>query len=305
MLNDGNLVNTPARPRSAGLQRALRQLPEGGLEQQAVEAGEVDAVIDYGSANVIMFPEARRALHDAASRASVASRELALEVPVANSLLATLPRSMYQRLQAGLEPITLKFGEVLHEAGEPIRFVYFPVDCVVCLLTRTDSQQTVATGLVGYEGMVGVALVLEVDVAPVRALVQVAGTALRMSAACFRTEFRRCAPLQRELYRYAYVKMAQARQTAACIGSHLFEHRLACWLLMTSDRSKSRNLLMTQEYLATVLNVRRVSVTVASASLRSRQLIGYSRGNISILNRRGLERACCSCYRQIEVLYPT
>lgn len=239
------------------------------------------------------------------ARAGLGYVGLQREHPAANRLLAALPRSTYQRLQTGLEAIALEFGEVLNEPGDPIRFVYFPVDCVVCLLTRTDSQRTVETGLVGYEGMVGVALALGVDVAPIRALVQVAGTALRMSAARFKSELRRCRQLQRELYRYAYVKMAQSRQTAACIASHLFEQRLACWLLMTSDRSRSRELLMTQEYLATVLSVRRVSVTLASGSLRSRHLISCSRGKISILDRKGLETACCSCYRQIDIPYPT
>ena len=233
---------------------------------------------------------------------SGASRRAALEVPAANDVLAALPRPEYRRLLSGLEPIKLEFGEVLHEAHGPIRYVYFPIDCVVCLLTRTESQRTVETGLVGYEGMVGISLVLGVDVSSVRALVQVAGTALRMPAARFKDEFRRCPPLQRELYRCVHAKMTQARQTAACIASHLLEQRLACWLLMLSDRSRSKEVLLTQEYLATVLNVRRVSVTHASGSLRSRNVISYRRGRIGILDRKGLESASCSCYRPIEVL---
>ena len=303
MSNDGDLATALAGRVSAGLKRALRQLPAGGLEQQAVDAGEIDAVIDHGNANVIMFPAARRALRVAANRASAESRKAALEVPVANSVLAALPRADYRRLLPGLEPVTLKFGEVLHESGAPIRYVYFPIDSVVCLLTTTEGQRTVETGLVGYEGMVGVSLALGVDVSSVRALVQAAGTAMRMPAARFCSELQRCLPLQRELYRCAHVKLAQARQTAACTASHLFEQRLACWLLMTSDRSRSQEILLTQEYLAAVLSVRRVSVTLASGSLRSRNLISYDRGKIRILNRKGLETASCSCYRKIEVLH--
>ena len=303
MSNSGDPVSVGARAGSAGLQRVLRGLPRGGPEQQAIEAGEIDAVIDYGNANVIMFPVARRALRNAAKRASAANLRAELDVPVANSVLAALSRPEYQRLLPGLEPITLKFGEVLHEPGVPIRYVYFPIDSVICLLTRADGQRTVETGLVGYEGMVGIPLALGVDVSSVRALVQVAGTAMRMSAARFQNELRRCVHLQRELYRYTYVKMAQARQTAACIASHVFEQRLACWLLMTSDRSRSPEILMTQEYLATVLSVRRVSVTKASVSLQSRNLVSYRRGSIKILNRKGLEAASCACYRQIEVLH--
>lgn len=303
MLHDGDLATALAVRGSAGLKRALRQLPEGGLERQAVEAGEIDAVIDYGSANVIMFPAARRALRVAANRASAESRAAALEAPVANSVLAALPRADYRRLLPALESVTLKFGDVLHESGAPIRYVYFPIKSVVCLLTTTESQRTVETGLVGYEGMVGVSLALGVDVSSVRAIVQGAGTAMRMPAARFCSEFRKCLSLQRELYRYAHVKMAQARQTAACIASHRFEQRLACWLLLTSDRSRSQEIQLTQEYLAAVLHVRRVSVTLASGSLRSRGLISCDRGKISILNRQGLEKASCSCYRRIEVLH--
>jgi CRP-like cAMP-binding protein len=161
----------------------------------------------------------------------------------------------------------------------------------------------VETGLVGYDGMVGISLVLGVDVSPVRALVQVAGSAMRMPAARFDDELRRCLPLQRELYRYAYVKLARARQTAACIASHLFEQRLACWLLMASDRSRSQEILVTHEDLAILLGVRRVSVTLASVSLRSRNLISYSRGKVRILKRSDLETASCSCYKKLEVLH--
>ena len=303
MSNDSGPASSAAGRGSAALRRALLLLPGGGPERQAVEAGEIDAVIDYGNANVIMFPAARRALRVAASRAPVERPQAAFEVPVANSVLAALPREDYQRLLPSLEPVTLKFGEVLYESGAPIRYVYFPVDSVVCLLTATGDQRMVETGLVGHEGMVGISLALGVDVSSVRAVVQASGAAMRMPAARFCDEFRSCLPLQQELYRYAHVKMAQARQTAACIAAHLFEQRLACWLLMTSDRSRSPDIALTQEYLAAVLRVRRVSVTLASGSLRSRNLISYDRGKIRILNRKGLEAASCSCYRKIEVLH--
>ncbi|HEY6512098.1 MAG TPA: Crp/Fnr family transcriptional regulator [Burkholderiaceae bacterium] len=296
-------MNIRAGSRSPVLRDALARLPEGGLERQAIEAGEIDAVIDYGGANVILFPAARRALRVAARRASAESTEAAFEAPVANSVLAALPRADYQRLLPGLEPVTLKFGEVLHEPGAPIRYVYFPVDCVVCLLTTTAGQRAIETGLVGYEGMVGIALALGVDVSPTRALVQAGGTALRMSAACFDSELQRCPQLQRELCRYACVKMNHARQTVACVASHVFEQRLACWLLMTSDRLKSREILLTQEFLSTILDVTRVSVTLASGALQSRNLIRYIRGKIRIVDREGLEAASCACYSSLEALH--
>ena len=295
-------MNIGAGSGSPELQNALARLPEGGLERQAIEAGEIDAVIDYDGANVIMFPEARRALRIAARRASAESREAAFEAPVANSVLAALSRADYQRLLPGLEPVTLKFGEVLHEPGAPIRYVYFPVDCVVCLLTRTVGQRAIETGLVGYEGMVGIALALGVTVSPIRTLVQAGGTALRMSAACFDSELRRCPQLHRELCRYACVKMAQARQAVACVATHVFEQRLACWLLMTSDRLKSPEIQLTQQCLGTILDVRRVSVTQASGSLQSRNLIRYIRGKIRIIDRQGLEAASCACYSSVKAL---
>lgn len=318
-------MNARAVPRAAGLQRVLRQLPQDSPEAQAIRAGEIDAVLDYAHSNVIMFPAARRALQEAAKRGTAGAREAAIQAPaaasieapagesiaapaaapVANSLLAALPPADYLRLRRALVPATLRAGDVLHEPGAPIRFVYFPVDCVICLLTLTDSRRAVAVALVGHEGMVGVALALGVSQASVRALVQSAGIALRMPAAQFQDELRRCVPLQRELFRHAYVEMTQARQTAACIASHPFAPRLACWLLMTSDRSRSPEIRLTHEHLAAIFSVRRVTVTLAAAALRSRKLITYDRGTIRIVNRRGLEAASCSCYRRIEALHPT
>lgn len=301
MSNSGGMASVQAGRASAGLQRVLRQLPLGGSERQAIDAGEIDAVIDYGRANVIVFPAARRALRDTAQRAAAAEHKAALELPKRNSMLAALPSAEYRRLLPALEPVRLELGDVLHETGAPIRHVYFPVDCVVGLLTEIDSQRAVATGLVGHEGMVGIPLALEVGVSSVRAVVQVAGTALRMSAARFTNEFQRGLELQRRLYHYAHVKLTQARHIAACIASHRLEQRLACWLLMISDRAESRQMFLTQDNLAYVLNVRRVSVTLASGSLRSRGLMGCHRGKISILDRKGLEAAACHCYRPMAV----
>ena len=301
MSNNGGMVRVQAGRVSSGLQKVLRQLPVGGSERRAIEAGEIDAVIDYGSANVIVFPAALRALRDTAKRAYAAERKATLELPQRNSMLAALPRAEYRRLLPALEHAVLEPGDVLHEAGAPIRHVYFPVDCVICLLTRIDNQRTVATGLVGREGMVGIPLALEVGVSSVRAVVQIAGTALRMPAARFTNEFQRGLQLQRQLYRYAQAKLNQARQIAACTASHRLEQRLACWLLMIGDRTESQKMFLTQEHLATVFNVRRVSITAASVSLRSRGLISYNRGSISILDRKGLESASCRCYRPIEV----
>jgi CRP-like cAMP-binding protein len=283
------------------LQDVLPRLVKGGPEQQAIEAGEIDAIIDYSTSNVILFPAARRALREAAKRTSAANREDA-DDPIANSLLAALPNAEYQRLLADLEPLTLQFGEILHEPEVPIRYVYFPIDCAISLMTMVEGDQTLEVGLVGHEGMVGISFVLGTEVSSVRALVQATGTAMRMKATRLREAFRQCPSLQRELCRYAHAKLSFARQIIACNRFHAVEARLARWLLMISDRVLSAEFLLTQAFLAQMLGVRRGTVNEAAGGLQQRKLISYSRGRIRILDRKGLEAASCQCYTRIEVI---
>src|SRR5436190_967645 len=161
--------------------------------------------------------------------------------PAANSVLAALPPGTYRALLSGLEPVTLAFGEVLYEPGEPIRDVYFPTGSLVSLLTLVEGRLALEVGLVGREGMVGVALALGIGVSPVRALVQGSGTARRMNAVRFRKELQRSAPLQRELYRYTHSLMAQITQTAACNRFHRVPARLARWLLTPAGPESCAN----------------------------------------------------------------
>jgi PAS domain S-box-containing protein len=235
----------------------------------------------------------------------ITARRRAKQLPksghtVANNLLAALPREHYQRLLAALEPVTLTYGEVLYEPGQRIGHVYFPEDSFVSLLTQVEVNHSLEVGLVGREGMVGIALALGADISTNRALVQGTGTAMRMEATRFSQEFLQSVPLQRELYRFIHVRMAQVAQTAACNHFHRVEARLARWLLMTRDRTSSNDLYLTQEFLADMLGVRRAGVTVAARSLQKRKLIHYRRGHINILNRRGLEAAACVCYQIIK-----
>jgi CRP-like cAMP-binding protein len=216
---------------------------------------------------------------------------------IENGLLAALPRETYRRLAAGLEPVVLTFGAILYEPGDAISHVYFPGASLVSLLTLADGHLALEVGLIGRDGMVGIPLVLGRHKSPVRALVQASGTALRMAAANFLREFRLSLPLQRELYRYTHVLMAQISQTAACNRFHVVERRLARWLLMTHDRVQSDQFRMTHEFLAHMLGVRRVGVTNAAHRLQQRKLIDYRRGNITVLDRQGLEAAACDCYR--------
>ena len=150
--------------------------------------------------------------------------------PAGNRVLASLPVKSYQRLRAQLEPVILTFGQVLYEPGGPIRQVYFPVDCLISLLTAVDKRRTLEVGMVGNEGMAGMPVVLGVDVSGVRALVQGGGNALRMSSMHFRIAFERDQPLQQALLLYTHALMAQISQTAACNRFHAAEARLAHWL---------------------------------------------------------------------------
>lgn len=221
---------------------------------------------------------------------------------IANSLLAALPRGDYQSLLGGLDPVTLTAGDVLYEPGERIRHVYFPHDAQVSLLIVMPDRKALEVGLVGREGMVGIPLALGADASPVRVLVQGSGSALRMNAATFREALARCLPLQHELHRYAFAKLGQARQTAACNRFHQVEARLACWLLTTGDRVRSDQFHFTHEFLATTLGIRRVGVTNAATALQRRKLISYQRGNIRILDRKGLKAASCGCYEIVRNL---
>ena len=222
---------------------------------------------------------------------------------IENSLLAAVPRKEYRRLLAGLEPVTLTFGEVLYEPGETIRHVYFPGASLVSLLTLADGHLALEVGLIGREGMVGIPLVLGHTVSSVRALVQGAGAAMRMASAHFHKELRRSPPLQQELYRYTHTLMAQISQTAACNRFHVVEMRLARWLLMTHDRVKSDQFRMTHEFLGHMLGVRRAGVTKAAQALQTRKLISYSRGDITVLDRGGLEAAACQCYEVVKDMH--
>lgn len=220
-----------------------------------------------------------------------------------NSLLAALSRNDRGRLIAGLEPVKLKFGEVLYEPGEKIRHVYFPRNSLVSLLVLADGHLALEVGLIGREGMVGVPLVLGAATSSARALVQGAGTALRMATPRFCRELERGGALPRELYRYVHALMAQISQSAACNRFHVVERRLARWLLMTHDRVKSDRFRMTQEFLAHMLGVRRVGVTTAAQTLQKRKLVRYSRGEITVLDRAGLESAACRCYDVVRDMH--
>jgi PAS domain S-box-containing protein len=273
-----------------------------GVARDVTERRSVAPIPGNGASRAVVSRENSGGRTRSAEQLPELDPKVATQDRIANNLLAALPRKDYLGLLDGLEPVTLTYGTVLYEPDERITHVFFPVDCLVSLLTTVEGRQAMEVGLVGREGMVGISLAMGMDVSSVRALVQGSGTAMRMKAARFHQGFERSLPLQRELHRYSYVKLAMARQTVACNRFHAIEARLARWLLMTSDRVLSDEFVLTQAFLGDMLGVLRAAVNRAAGSLQERNLIRYSRGKITILDRKGLEAACCRCYTRIEGL---
>ena len=188
-----------------------------------------------------------------------------------------------------LKTVDLVFGEVLYEPGDVIKYVYFPNDSIISLISELTETSSLEVGMVGNEGMAGLGVFMGVSFSSTRAVVQGAGTAMRMSSAAVRQEASHLGSLHRLLHRYSHSLLTQVSQSSACNRFHLVDARLARWLLMTNDRLGTEEFPLTQEFLSTMLGVRREGVSKAAGALQAGKLIRYSRGMITILNRRGLE----------------
>jgi len=220
--------------------------------------------------------------------------------PSRNHLLAALPGPEFDRLAGHLEVVPMALGAMVYGPGEQLQHAYFPTTAIVSLHYVMESGSTAETAGVGNEGMVGVSLFMGGDTTPSSAVVQAAGHACRLERHVLLREFNRAGLLQRVLLRYTQALMTQVTQTAACNRHHSVEQRLCRWLLLATDRSAGRDLVMTHELVAGMLGVRREGVTEAAGRLQKAGCIQYRRGHISVLDRSGLEDRACECYAVVR-----
>lgn len=213
-----------------------------------------------------------------------------------NRLLAALPERERARLIPQLEILTLFARESIYETGEEMNYVYFPLDCIVVLISSVESKATVEVGLIGNEGLVGAQILMGAKHSTSQALILTEGKALRLPAAAVRKEAKRSSRMRELMLTYANALLAQSAQLAACHRYHTPQARLARVLLMIDDRLQTAELRITQDLLARLLGTRRATVTQAANQLQDSQLIESLRGRIKILDRKGLESVSCSCY---------
>lgn len=215
----------------------------------------------------------------------------------ANRLLKALPEDEYSRLEPHLIPVSLPVGTVFYEASEKIETVYFPKSALISLVNTLSTGTTTEIGIIGGTGIVGLPVILGDGYSSQRAIVQVAGDALKISAFVLKQEFDRGGKLQKVLLNYAQTRLNEVAQLAVCNRHHTIEERLARWLLTVQDLTQFEELPLTQEFISNMLGCRRSGVTIAANTLQGAGLISYTRGKIHILNRSALEEACCECYQ--------
>ena len=223
-----------------------------------------------------------------------------LHSPNQNHLLAALPPAELEQVAPHLELVAMRLGDMVYEPGRQLQYAYFPTTAIVSLHYVTESGASAETAGVGNEGVVGVSLFMGGDTTSSSAVVQTAGHAYRLERSVLKQEFQRGGLLQRLLLRYTQALMTQMAQTAVCNRHHAVEQQLSRWLLLTVDRSPLRELVMTQELVASMLGVRRESVTEAAAKLQHAGYIRYRRGHIAVLDRQGLETRACECYAVVK-----
>jgi len=224
-------------------------------------------------------------------------------VPFGNALLDSLPRAAREVVAKACGPARLESGDILCKPSDRIQRVYFPTTACISLIAPSDGNETLEVGMVGNEGMFGITVLLDVKTSPLTGLVQGAGHAVQMSATRFSRLAKDVAPLRKIVHRYLYVLTAQIAQTAACNRFHSLDSRLARWLLMTRDRAQSDTFRLTHKALASMLGVRRAGVTEAAGRLQAKKQIRYHHGELTVVDRHGLENGACFCYKALSDIY--
>ena len=217
-----------------------------------------------------------------------------------NALLAGLPRREHQQFRSLCEPVEMEFGAVLCDVEMPYRHAYFPASGLISLVSNLNDRSPLEMALIGQDGMLGATLLLGIDTVPIRAVVHAPGAALRITAAKLQQQIRDSAALRKILSRYLYMRLVELSLVGACIRYHRIEQRLARALLLAHDRAPNDSFYLTHGYLADMLGVRRSSITIAAGDLQDRKLISYTRGNITLLDRPGLEAMSCECYEVLQ-----
>ncbi|MBE0485472.1 Crp/Fnr family transcriptional regulator [Marinobacter sp.] len=221
-------------------------------------------------------------------------------IPEQNHILAALPAEAKARFIPQLKLVELNLGDVIYESGQPIAFVYFPIDCIVSLLHVMANGSSAEISVVGNEGVVGVAVFMGSESTPTRTIVQSKGLAFCMHASDLKDEFNEYAAVRILMLRYTQTLITQMSQTAVCNRHHSIDQQLCRWLLLSLDRLPDNHLTMTQELIANMLGVRREGVTEAAGKLQKMGVINYHRGHITVIDRPRLEALCCECYAVVK-----
>jgi CRP-like cAMP-binding protein len=220
--------------------------------------------------------------------------------PVSSLILLSISDRDYGSLRPHLEYVSLPNHLVLHEAGGKLEFAYFPNRGLISLVVVMKDGRTAEAGIVGNEGFTGTLAAVGLSRSPLHAVVQITGDGFRVEVGALQNTLESAPHLQLTLCRYAAVRGMQVAQTAACNRLHDIGQRLARWLLMTQDRVHSGSLLITHDFLATMLGTDRPSMSEAAGVLQKKKLIAYTRGTVKIVNRKKLEKSACECYGVIQ-----
>lgn len=223
--------------------------------------------------------------------------------PRLNQLLAALPDREFERVLPRLESVTLKLGEVLWEADERNQYIYFPTTAMICLLYETESGQSIEVGIIGRQGLVGIATFMGEASLSNRVVVERAGVAFRMKGTDVMEEFSESGDFQDILMCFTQSLITQISQTAICNRLHSVDQQLCRWLLMSHDHQQTTTFLMTHDQISNLLGVRRESVSLAASHMQESGLIKYARGKITMLDRKGIEAVACECYQVVKKQY--